>query len=448
MSAICLVKVNGSYVRSVSGKITLVDSEPSSFDVTLANHDGAYGPASWLAQVAAPQPLILTVQIVERVVGGGLQYWNSPDFIVEEYSSGGGALVQLSGRCRLAELDDDDRVVDAGDSSATVEDGSLPAVAQTIVSEAGLSVAGLPPRTVREYHLTGNLLSMFSDLVYPLEHFQMGVGTQIVCKSAPTGTHSYTDQDHLLDVRFRRSRYRKNRAVVERLESGGGIVDLAAGEREDGSILGVGGLIALSEPSRRFWIDWRCRRGGMAWAGFDGAGNFVWPAGGGGLGAKLIFGRGRAVYSGITPITHIRPSYLTEPGNNPFGDAWTPWYQFSCQGYSAGAEPVVEGYSATGDAGTGPRRRFPQPFSLPSIGNQGDAQAAANAIAAEGNREGASLAIQLRLTADVPPPFSTVNVSDGRIPWSGSGVVKTTEITWDERSGGQNGISVQAGVSE
>lgn len=439
--AIVLVKVNGEYVRSVAGTIVLVDSEPSTFDVTLSNWDRSYGPSSAIAQIRNTEPLILTAQIVERVSAGGLAVWDSPEFIVEDYEVGG-PIVTLSGRCRLAELDQDDQFVvwDEENQSATVETGGLAEILAAIASQAGLTVAGAGSRTVRDYNLAGNLLTLFGDAVYPLQKYRMGSGSEIVLLSAPTGSHSYTDKDHLKAFRFRRSRYVRNQAVVERIEASGGRIVLASADREAATgLAGVSDLIALSEPSRSLHVEWECARGEMYWSAYDESGNPLNPP---------LQPLTNASYQGAVLATHVRFSYyLHEDADN--GDDWKQRYKYTVWGWPAGATPPpVSGFAKTGNAGTGPRRRYPEPFSLPSIDNGTDAQAAANAIAEEGNLEGSSMKLELVLTADVPMPYSTVNVVDSATPYDGSGVVRTTTIAWGERKGDKNGIDVEAGVSE
>lgn len=435
--AIVLARLNGTYVRCVSGRIVLVHSEPCSCDVVLANVSGSYGPSSWVAQVRNLSPLILTFRIVE-LRGASFHTWDSPDFIVEDYEVGDGSVVQLSGRCRLSLLDDDDRFIVWSGGSGTVKSSPLDDVLAAIAAQVGLTVTGAPGRTVRDFNLAGNLLELFKDLVYPLEKFWME-GTQIRCSAAPIGSWTFTDQDDLLSCRFRRSRKINNQAVVERLESGGGVIELGSDEREGGALAGTSELIALSEPSRSFWVEWECARGVMLWSAYDGDGESLNP----GLSA-LDNGR----YQGSALATHVRFSYDLFPGANN-GDVWQHRYKYTIWGWPAGAvEPPVGGYSKIGSAGSAPWRRFPEPFSLASIDTPEDAQAASNAIAAEGLAEGSSLSVRLKLTANVPRPFSTLNVTDYRTGFDGSAVAAATTISWDNKRGGRGGIEVESSVAE
>lgn len=422
MSAIVVVEHGGSVLKSISGNLLLNHAEPCTFSVVLSNHDRDYGPGHSIAQTKATSPPVITIKVKDA---GGI--WISPDLLVESYRNLG-RTVTISGSCRLSQLELDDQF------QGQFEDVALSTVLDACVNPYGLTVANPPSRTVGEYTLFGNPLSLFKNLVWPLETFKMGAGTAIQILSAPTGGSSYTDRNHLKAFQMGVHRRRRNKAIVERLERGGGRIELAADSRSGPDAYATSALLPIT-PSRQFQIEDRVARANAIWTAYDENEDPV--------GASPLANH---AFRDNTPAHFIRYSINIDPAADSKGP-WERSIEWTVWGVPAAGTPdPVEGYSKVGVAGDG-SRPYQSPFSLASVSSGTEAQAAADAISSRGERESEPASFQLRLTSAVPEPYTVPDVTDFQTEFSGGVEIQTTNIAWNEKSPGQNGIEVEGIVA-
>jgi hypothetical protein len=166
---------SGSTLRTMGGNVSMPHSEPWTWSATLDNTAGTYHPFSTVALVrGAAAYYKINVSFAAETP------WASCDLVAEDYEYNTDE-VTISGRCRLAELDRDDQVIEVADELSTAEGETVAAILALVAAHCGLTVTGAPTRVVPQYHLVGNPLQMFRDLLEPTHGFRMGTGGQVVC---------------------------------------------------------------------------------------------------------------------------------------------------------------------------------------------------------------------------------------------------------------------------
>lgn len=412
LAPIVTVSTSGGLLRKQASSITMVLDEPCSWTVQLDNSEGDYNPS---ASLANPRTYSGYLNIDVDLDSDS---WSSPDLVVEDYSYDTDS-VTISGRCRLSELDREDQTL--GD----YEDTTVAAILTDIAGVYGLTVTGAPTRAVRIYHAIGNPLQMFRELLNPTHVFRMGAGNQIVVEpvAGVSGTTSFVDDEHLEVVRFKRTSEIFNKAIVERVYSGGGQQVLADQRKSEGGSLGAGQIVELSSPSRAFTVveKFGLRGNLVGIQALDASDNVLATLGGNS-------------YVGTTAAAKVRFSYDLNV-NAQDGTAYTPEWWVKIVGYPDTVDPPpVEGYSATATAGAGDRP-YPEPFTSQTIEDQAAAQAAANAFVEIGTRQGNILDISTRLhPSRIPAPNSTISITDFQSGLSGSWIAEVVNITEDEDS--------------
>jgi len=429
LAPIVTVSTSGGLLKKRASSLTMVLDEPCSWSVRLDNSEGDYNPS---ASLSNPRTYggYLTINVSD-----GDNIWPSPDLVVEDYDYNT-ETVTLSGRCRLSQLDREDQV------EGTYEDTTVSAILSDVAGSYGLSVSGAPSRKVVEFQAVGNPLEWFRDLLAPTHTFRMGSGGTIIVQpvSGASGGPSYTDEDHLEIVRFKRTSEIFNKAIVERVYNTGGIQRLVDEGRSEGSSLGAEQEVILSSPSRNFYMtEMFGERGRLNSVQLIGAGDSI-------LSGALPYTI--RSYTGVEPVHKIRFSYdLVDPAATNWG-AWTPNWYVIVDGYPADVdEPPEEDYHAVSSVGGG-NRPYPEPFTSLAIETQSDAQHAATALTTVGTRQGNILNCSVRLLPLlIPYPNQSVTINDYLSGLSGSFVVEAVTISEDE-DGDTGTISVEATRSE
>ena len=418
-------------VRTTAGSITLPYSEPCSWNVTLDNSTGLYNPSAALAQVREHAEVYMQISVYDDE----LDSWVSPDLVAEDYDYNTD-VVTLSGRCRLAELDRDDQVIEVPDTGglATAEGWTVANLCELICAHCGLTITGAPTRVVSEYNLVGNPLQMLRDLLEPTHVFRMGEGGQVVVTPATSHTSAgdLVDADDLEILRFRRTTQINNRATVERLVPQAQFETLFDESRSGGSELGAidgpaNGPHALSTPSRYFTFTIK-----DGYRALDGQL----------VGFRLIGEDGETVgtapftlgsYIGVEPVHAFSFYYLVDEEDATSWGPWTPNWRIQIQGIPADADPVPEvGYSETYSAGAGDRP-YPEPYSSVALATAEDAQAAAQALVDVGIRAGNILNCATRLRpAKVFLANAGVTVVDASSELDVDAVIEAVTDGWDE----------------
>lgn len=443
MSVECrrIARAASTVLKKISSSLRLVLDEPASWTIVLDNSEGDYDPDE---SIANPRTYSNTLSI-EYETADGADSWTSPDLVLEDYDYDTD-VVTLTGRCRLAQLDRDDQVIDNGSGSATFENTTVDAVLDAIAAEYSMTVTGAPTRAVRSFQAVGNPLDMFRDLLYPTHCFRMGSGSQIVVQAIDSNGSgpAYADAPDLEVVRFKRTSEIYNKATVERVTPNAGLQQLAFEERSGGDTLVGVQSVTLSAPSRYLLLrsypaQIRGDRGVITSMQLK-------DSEGGIVGASPY---NKPSYVGNTPVASVDFQYeLTDPEAVNWGP-WTPRWIAEFWGYDTeDSPPEVEGYSATATAGSGDRP-YPEPFTSLAIETESDAQDAADALVALGTRQGNILNFQCALHPDlIPWPNNALDLTDFKSGLTGTDWI-CEAVSIDEAEGGDTGtISIEATRSE
>lgn len=361
--------------------------------------------------------------------------WESVDLLAEEYDYDTGR-VTLSGRCKLAKLDVDDQVIIAEDDLSTAEGWTVAELLTEIAGHVGLTVTGAPTRVVPQFHLVGNPLEMFGDLLEPTHGFRMGSGNQIVVfeLASRSTAGSLKDDADLELVKFKRSSAIRNRATVERLVPDPGPVVLYSGtaSQEPGGspVTGTQGPFEFSSPSRYWWFTKK--------NGYRGEINSVSPKDevGAPVGSQPLTA---TAYQNSEPAAGCSFNY--ELGEDAAAQGpFVPNWEIEVTGYPADVlPPPTEDFSATKSAGAGDKP-YPEPFSCISINTQEEAETAAQALVDKGIREGQMLNLGTRVRPDkIFAANSSIDLEDFLSGLNLDVVLETPTLAWGEKDTGTLG---------
>jgi hypothetical protein len=411
---------SGTTIKTMGGNVSMPHSEPWTWSATLDNTAGTYHPFSTVALVrgAAAYYKINVSYAAETA-------WASCDLVAEDYEYDTDA-VTISGRCRLAELDRDDQVIEVADELSTAEGETVAAILALVADHCGLTVTGAPTRVVPQYHLVGNPLQMFRDLLEPTHGFRMGTGGQVVCfaLSSRSNTGSLKDDADLELLTFRRTTEIRNKATVERLVSQAGPEVLFSRSASEISSVGVQGPFDMT-PSRQWWFTKKLAYRGVI--------NAVSPRDDvdDPVGTQPLIQQG---YTNADASHGIMFTYELNADAYDNGD-FVENYDVEIVGYPLDVDPPPEeSYSETYSLGAGDRP-YPEPFSVVSIDTAAEALAAATALVEQGVRMGQMLNLQTRLR---PSKIFTANdelsLEDFLSGIDLDVVLELPAFSWDESS--------------
>ena len=434
LAPVCYVMRSAGVLRTESGNISMPHSEPCTWSAVLDNSADSYGPSSSVASVRANEDVYCSIKVTHGTT------WTSPDLIIEDYEYDTYS-VTVSGRCRLAELDRDDQVILVPDTDdlSTAEGLTVAAILALVATHCGLTVSGAPTRVVPIYHLVGNPLQMFRDLLEPTHGFRMGAGGLIECflLSSRTATGELKDDLDLEVLKFRRGTEIRNRATVERLVNQPGPELLFQRSASEISAVGTQGPFDM-EPSRQWWFTVK--------KGYRGEINSVSPKDSEGdpVGTQPLV---------VNQYTNAEASYALSFVYELHEDAYDNGdfvenYEVEIWGYPLDVDPPPEeAFSATVTAGTG-NRPYPEPFSAISINTQEEAEAAAQALVDAGVRLGQILNLQTRLRpSKIFKANDGIDLEDFHSGLELEIVLEVLSLSWDE-SGDTGTITYECTFAE